>query len=264
MGSNRRGGCSLWHACPDGYVLLGLIPPHNTPPQIGGGIWPTSPICSADLLGFWILPTCSANLWGFCDLADSFCRLVGASGILGHLIWRCHTKMCSFNLFLLPTKRRVCGSLGFIVPTMIKISCGTSTLMLVRGQLVSCVFALHAPARSSATILQAPHRQPPKSVDSGLPSGPLFVCGAATSLATESMCTVPYPVAMHCAHAVCPCSVPMHCAHALCPCTVPMCPCTVPYPVPMHCAHAWNLGLSSLQCLLQSLLLLPQGLVSSD
>ena len=59
-------------------------------------------------------------------------------------------------------------------------------------------------------------------------------------------------------------SVPMHCAipclHALCPCTVPMCPCTVPYPVPMHCAHAWNLGLSSLQRLLQSLLLLPQGL----
>ena len=63
-----------------------------------------------------------------------------------------------------------------------------------------------------------------------------------------------------CAHALCPCTVPMHCAHALCPCTVPMCPCTVPYPVPMHCAHAWNLGLSSLRRLLQSLLLLPQGL----
>ena len=29
-----------------------------------------------------ILPICSADLWGFCDFAASFCRLVGASGIL--------------------------------------------------------------------------------------------------------------------------------------------------------------------------------------
>ena len=36
-----------------------------------------------------------------------------------------------------------------------------STLMLVRGQFVTCVFALHAPVRSSAAILQACHRQPP-------------------------------------------------------------------------------------------------------
>ena len=35
---------------------------------------------------------------GFCDFAASFCRLVGASGILGHLIWRRHSKMCSFTL----------------------------------------------------------------------------------------------------------------------------------------------------------------------
>ena len=70
------------------------------------------------------------------DLADSFCRLVGVSGILGHLIWRRHSKMCiiylrtldntfSFyigcsdwhhELFFLPTKRRVCGPLELIVP----------------------------------------------------------------------------------------------------------------------------------------------------
>ena len=29
------------------------------PPKIGGRIRPTSPICSADLLGFWISPICS-------------------------------------------------------------------------------------------------------------------------------------------------------------------------------------------------------------
>ena len=44
---------------------------------------------------------------------------------------------------------------------MIKFFCGTSTLMLVRGQFVNCVFALHAPVCSSAAILQAPHHQPP-------------------------------------------------------------------------------------------------------
>ena len=31
---------------------------------------------------------------GFCDFAHSFCRLVGASGIVGHLIWTCEPKMC--------------------------------------------------------------------------------------------------------------------------------------------------------------------------
>ena len=71
-------------------------------------------------------------------------------------------------------------------PPMINFFCGTSTLMLGRGQFVACVFALHAPVCSSDAIL---HRQPPQSVDSGLqvPSGPLVVSGAATSLATESV-----------------------------------------------------------------------------
>ena len=81
---------------------------------------------------------------------------------------------------------------------MIKFFCGTSTLMLVRGQFVTCVFALHAPVCSSAAILPAPHCQPPQSVDSGLqvPSGPLAVSGAATSLATESVeCGVVEPSA---------------------------------------------------------------------
>ena len=32
---------------------------------------------------------------------------------------------------------------------MSKLFCGTSTLMLVRGQFATCVFALHAPMRSS-------------------------------------------------------------------------------------------------------------------
>ena len=61
---------------------------------------------------------------------------VPASGIPGHLIWRRHSKMCiiyfgtldnafSFcigcsdwhhEVVLLPTKRRVSGPLGFIVP----------------------------------------------------------------------------------------------------------------------------------------------------
>ena len=43
-------------------VMLVLQPTNPRPPaQIGGRIRPTSPICSADLLGFWILPICSAN-----------------------------------------------------------------------------------------------------------------------------------------------------------------------------------------------------------
>ena len=47
---------------------------NTPPPKIGGRIWPTSPISSADLLGFWISPICSADLRGFCEFADSFCR----------------------------------------------------------------------------------------------------------------------------------------------------------------------------------------------
>ena len=36
-------------------------PPPPPPTQIGGRIRPTSPICSSDLLCFWIVPICSAN-----------------------------------------------------------------------------------------------------------------------------------------------------------------------------------------------------------
>ena len=67
----------------------------------GGGGNPPPPKLAADLadlfcrfVGFLNLPICSANSLGFCDFADLFCPLVGASGILGHLIWRCHSKMC--------------------------------------------------------------------------------------------------------------------------------------------------------------------------
>ena len=38
----------------------------------------------------------------FCDLADSFCRLVGASGLGGHPIWRRHSKMCIIYFVTLP------------------------------------------------------------------------------------------------------------------------------------------------------------------
>ena len=84
----------------------------------------------------FVPPICFADLLGFCDFADSFCRLVGASGILGHLIWRYQPKICimyfgtlditfSFDIgssdwhhevFLLPTERCISGPLGFIVP----------------------------------------------------------------------------------------------------------------------------------------------------
>ena len=78
---------------------------------------------------------------------------------------------------------------GSYCPPLIKFFCRTSTLTLVREQFAICVFALHALARSSAAGFQAPHHEPPQSVDSGLqvPSAPLVVCGAATSLATESV-----------------------------------------------------------------------------
>ena len=68
----------------------------NTAPKIGGQIRPTSPICSADSLGFWgfadlfcrfvgvsgVLPICSADSLGFWGFADLFCRFVGVSGVL--------------------------------------------------------------------------------------------------------------------------------------------------------------------------------------
>ena len=61
------------------------------------------------------------------------------------------------EVFLLPTKRRVSG------PPLIKLFCGTSTLMLVRGLFASCVFALHAPMPSSVAVLQALIISPPIS-----------------------------------------------------------------------------------------------------
>ena len=58
-------------------------------------------------------------------------------------------------------KKTCLWSPGIHCPPMIKFFCGTSTLMLVKGQIVTCMFALHAPVRASAAILQAPHHQPP-------------------------------------------------------------------------------------------------------
>ena len=65
------------------------------------------------------------------------------------------------EVFLVPTKKTHLWSPGIHCPPVIKIFYGTSTLMLVRGQFASYVFALHAPVRSSAAILQVPHHQPP-------------------------------------------------------------------------------------------------------
>jgi hypothetical protein len=92
---------------------------------------------------------------------------------------------------------------------------GQGADLCVRSARPSAFFSRH----SSSTSLSAP-----QSVDSGLqvPLGPLVVSGAATSLATKSVCpcTVPYPVSMHCAHALCPCAHAL--CRTLCPCTVPM------------------------------------------
>ena len=61
--------------------------------------------------------------------------------------------------------------------------------MVVRGQFATCVFALHAPVRSSAAFLQAPHHQPPNQQILGCNCllAPLVVSRAAMSLATESV-----------------------------------------------------------------------------
>ena len=67
----------------------------------------------------------------------------------------------TMKCFYCPRKRRIFWSPGIHCPPMIKLFCGTSTLMLVRGQFATYVFALHAPVRSSAAILKAPHHQPP-------------------------------------------------------------------------------------------------------
>ena len=135
--------------------------------------------------------------------------------ILEHLIWRCHCKRCiiyswtldgtcSFyigssdghhEVLLLPTKRCLSGHKkthlwppGIHCPPLIKFFCGTSTLMLVRGQFATCVFACTPNAffsrHSSTTSSSAP-----QSVDTGLqvPPALLLVAGAAMSLATESV-----------------------------------------------------------------------------
>ena len=49
---------------------------------------------------------------------------------------------------------------GIRCPPLIKLFCGTSTLMLGRVQFATCVFALYAPVRSLATVLQAHHQRP--------------------------------------------------------------------------------------------------------
>ena len=58
------------------------------PPQIGGRIQPTSPICSANLLGFWTSPICSADLRGFCEFADSFCRHRVSGSLCAFILFR--------------------------------------------------------------------------------------------------------------------------------------------------------------------------------
>ena len=151
----------LMAQCPNSSHVNAPPPPR----QIGGHIRPTLPICSADLLGF-------------CDFADSFCHIVGASGILGH---RGITLSCaSFTSghWIIPFLSILVLQIGTMecfycpekdaplfpwihCPPLIKLFCGTSTLMLVRGQFATCVFALHAPVRSSPAVLTAPHHQPP-------------------------------------------------------------------------------------------------------
>ena len=74
-GSQPTRGCAPhWYPLsnPGSFVVPQCTPP---PPPIGGRIRRFSPLCSAALLGFL-------------DFADSFCRLAGVSGILGHLIRR--------------------------------------------------------------------------------------------------------------------------------------------------------------------------------
>ena len=223
-------------------------PPHH---QIGGRIWLTSPICSADLLGFWISPTCSADLWGFCDLADSFCRLVEACGILGHLIWRCHSKMCSFTLghWVIPFLSILVVQIG----TMKCFYCPQKDASVVpwdslspddqnflrdkypdAGQGAVCYLCVRS-ARPSAFFS---HHS--SSTSSSAPQISGFWAATAFGSSSCVWCShifghrvnVPMHCAVPCRLALCPCSVPMHCAHALCPCAHALChtlcPCTVP------------------------------------
>ena len=125
--------------------------------------------------------------------------------LLSMLVVQIGTMKC----FYCPQTKRL-WSLGIHCPPMIKFFCRTSTLILVRGQFATCVFTLHAPVRSSAALLQAPHCQPPNQ----------WILGC-------------------------------RCLWVLQLCLVQ------PRLWPQS---QWNLGLWSLRCLLQSLLLPPQGL----
>ena len=62
------------------FALVCLLIRSHPPSEIGGRIRRTSSICSADSLGFYILPICSADSLGVWDFADLFCRFVGFMG----------------------------------------------------------------------------------------------------------------------------------------------------------------------------------------
>ena len=70
------------------WVSTEFQPPPTPPPEISGRFRPTSPICSAVLLGFWILPICSADLRGFCEFADSFCRHKVSGSLCAFIFFR--------------------------------------------------------------------------------------------------------------------------------------------------------------------------------
>ena len=80
-------------------------------------------------------------------------------------------------------RQSICSSSRHHCRPPINLFCGTSTLMVVRGQFATCVFALHAPVCSSVISSSAP-----KSVDSGLqvPSAPLVV--SATLIGGRGWC----------------------------------------------------------------------------
>jgi hypothetical protein len=190
-------------------------------------------------------------------LADTFCRLVEASGILGHLIWSCHSKMCSFTLghWIIPFLSILVVQIGtmkcfycpqkdasvvpwdsltpddqnFLRDKYPDAGQGAVCYLCVRSAHPSAFFSHH----SSSTSSSAPKM-------SGF--------WAATAFGSSSCVWCSYVfghrvnVPMHCAHALCrtlsPCTVPMHCAHAVCPCSVPMYCAHVPMHCAIPCAHA--------------------------
>ena len=178
--------------CIDSSIACLQPPP---PPQIGGRIQPISPICSAHLLGF-------------CDCAASFCRLVGASGILGHLIGGVTLRCVSFSLghWIIPFLSILVVQIGttkcfscpqkdasvvpwdslspddqiFLRDTYPDGGQGAVCDLCVRSARPSALFSRGSSSTSSSAL---------QSVDSGLqlPSAPLVPSGAATSLGTESV-----------------------------------------------------------------------------